>query len=110
MKAPAVCFLAVLLLSACSQTLPVRGQLQESSETFRGSATGYPGGYGDLEVRSSLGTVCKGEFVYETERFGRGVVNCDDGRSGPFQFSSTGGYGNGWGDLGSDRFIFVFGH
>lgn len=110
MKLLAVCFLIALALVACSQTLPVRGQLQESSETFQGSATGYVGGYGDLQVRSSRGTVCKGEFVYETERFGRGVVNCDDGRSGPFQFSSTGSYGNGWGDLGSDRFIFTFGH
>ena len=53
MKPPALCLLVALALTACSQTLPVRGQLQESSETFSGSATGYTGGYGDLTARSS---------------------------------------------------------
>lgn len=98
-------------LSGCSLTLPVRGNLLDSDETFSGSATGYPDGSGVLTVRSSDGTVCRGEFIYETRRKGAGTFHCTDGRTGPFQFVSTGTSGNGWGEFGDkQKFVFTFGH
>ncbi len=98
-------------LAGCSLTLPVRGSLLNSDETFTGSATGYPDGSGVLKVTSSNGTDCTGEFVYETRHKGVGTFHCTDGRSGPFEFVSTGTSGNGWGELGDNRkFTFTFGN
>ena len=103
--------LAVLAigLSACSLTLPVRGQVQNSDETFTGSATGYMDRSGNLSITSSKGTVCSGDFVYVTLRTGEGVFTCNDGRSGPFRFVSTGSRGTGYGSLGGQNLTFTFG-
>jgi len=90
-------------------TLPVQGLVQDSDETFSGTATGYLDGGGDLEIVSSKGTVCEGDFVYVTRRQGEGVFHCDDGRSGPFEFVSTGSRGTGHGTLGGENFTFTFG-
>jgi hypothetical protein len=90
-------------------TLPVRGQIQNSNETFSGSATGYIDGAGTLTIISSKGVKCSGNFVYIKSRQGKGVFNCNDGRSGPFEFVSTGSHGTGFGDLGGQRFTFTFG-
>ncbi len=95
---------------SCSMTLPVKGMVQNTDETFQGSATGYLGGSGDLQITSNTGVTCKGNFVYVTRRKGEGVFNCDDGRSGPFQFVSTGSSGTGHGDLGGQKFTFTFGY
>jgi hypothetical protein len=97
------------LLCACSMTLPVRGQMQSTDEAFAGKATGYMDGSGTLSVVSSKGTACSGNFVYVSSREGEGVFNCDDGRSGPFKFVSTGTRGTGYGSLGDERFTFTFG-
>jgi hypothetical protein len=97
------------LLTGCSMTLPVRGQVQNSDETFTGTATGYMDGGGNLMIVSNKGATCKGNFVYVSRRDGEGVFTCDDGRTGPFQFVSTGTRGTGYGDLGGQRFTFTFG-
>lgn len=97
------------ILAACSMTLPIKGQVQSSKETFNGIATGYMDGGGDLQIVSSQGAVCSGNFVYVTSRNGEGVFNCNDGRSGPFKFVSTGSRGTGHGSLGGEKFIFTFG-
>lgn len=97
-------------MTGCSMTLPVRGQIQNSDETFSGTATGYLNGGGNLVVTSSKGASCTGDFVYVTRRNGEGVFNCNDGRTGPFQFVSTGTSGTGYGDLGGQRFTFTFGN
>lgn len=96
-------------LAGCSMTLPVRGQVQDTDETFSGTATGYIDGGGTLRIVSSRGAVCDGNFVYVTRREGSGVFTCDDKRSGPFDFVSTGTRGTGRGSLGGQRFIFTFG-
>lgn len=101
--------LVSIFLSGCSMTLPVRGQIQNSAETFSGTATGYMDGGGNMKLVSSKGAVCTGNFVYVSRRNGEGVFSCDDGRSGPFQFVSTGSRGTGYGDLGGQRFTFTFG-
>lgn len=98
-----------LSLGACSMTLPVRGQVQNSNESFAGSATGYMDGSGNLSITSSNGTSCHGDFVYVTKRTGEGVFTCDDGRTGPFRFVSTGSRGTGHGSLGGQAFTFTFG-
>lgn len=96
-------------LIGCSMTVPAQGKLQGSPETFSGTATGYMDGSGTLTVVTSAGTTCSGNFVYVNGRQGEGVFMCDDGRSGPFQFVSTGSRGTGWGDLGGQKFTFTFG-
>ena len=97
-------------MTSCSLTLPVKGMVQNTDETFEGTATGYIGGSGDLKIISNTGVTCEGNFVYVTSRKGEGVFNCDDGRSGPFQFVSTGSSGTGHGDLGGSKFTFTFGY
>ena len=100
---------ATTLLTSCSMTLPVRGNVMNSSETFSGTATGYLDGGGNLTIVTSKGATCKGNFVYVSRRDGEGVFTCNDGRTGPFTFVSTGTRGTGKGDLGGERFIFTFG-
>jgi hypothetical protein len=100
---------ASTLLASCSMTLPVRGQIQNTGETFTGTATGHLNGGGTLTITSNKGAVCTGNFVYTNGRSGEGVFHCNDGRSGPFQFASTGTSGTGYGDLGGERFTFTFG-
>jgi hypothetical protein len=110
MKFLLLLFFLIFLTSSCSMTLPVKGTVQNSDETFQGSATGYLGGSGSLEIISNTGVKYKGNFVYVTSRQGEGVFNCDDGRSGPFEFVSSGTNGTGYGDLGGSRFTFTFGY
>ena len=100
---------SAVLLASCSMTLPVRGNVMNSSETFTGTATGYMDGGGNLTIVTTKGATCKGNFVYVSRRDGEGVFTCDDGRTGPFSFVSTGTRGTGKGDLGGERFIFTFG-
>lgn len=97
-------------IMSCSLTLPVRGQSQNGSETFSGSATGYLSGSGVLTLESSTGAVCSGSFVYITSRQGEGIFNCDDGRSGPFDFVSTGSRGTGKGVINGIPITFSFGN
>lgn len=105
----AIAALTMTLLVASSLTLPVRGIVQNSEETFTGSATGYMDQSGTLDITSSLGTHCTGDFVYVTARTGEGVFQCNDGRSGPITFVSTGRRGTGHGTLGDQNFTFTFG-
>lgn len=102
-------FSAVVGLSACSLTLPVRGLVQDSDERFSGTATGYMDGSGNLKIVSTKGATCQGDFVYVTSRTGEGVFECSDGRSGPFRFVSTGKRGTGQGTLSKQTFTFTFG-
>lgn len=96
------------LLAACSMTLPVNG-LVDGGETMTGTATGQMNGGGTLQITTSKGASCSGNFVYVNKRQGSGVFNCSDGRSGPFDFVSTGTSGTGTGMFGQQRFTFTFG-
>lgn len=99
---------ALLLLAGCL-TLPVRGNVDGTDETFTGTATGRLSGAGSLQVRSSAGTTCTGRFVYLTDSYGHGNFTCSDGRSGPFDFRSNGVAGFGRGYLNGKPFTFNFG-
>ena len=100
---------SAVLLTACSMTLPVRGSLQTTGESFTGTATGYLDGSGKMKLTSDRGAACQGNFVYKTSREGEGVLRCEDGRTGPFTFASTGKRGTGQGELSGQKFIFTFG-
>lgn len=100
---------AAFALFGCSITVPVRGSVQLSDETFTGQVTGYSDRTGILEVKSNRGAVCKGDYVFASRTEGEGVFTCSDGRSGPFTFVSNGLRGTGKGDLGNQKFIFSFG-
>lgn len=99
---------AFLAIAGCSWTSSVSGSFQNSDETFTGSATGDPDQAGTLQIVSSKGVHCSGDFVYTTSRTGDGTVRCDDGRSGPFHFVSTGWRGTGYGSMGNQNFTFTF--
>lgn len=105
-----VCGAAMLLLSACSTTLPVDGRVQQSNETFKGQATGYVDRTGVLSMLFNTGVACTGKFVYISSRDGEGVFECADGRSGPFRFASTGTRGTGNGKIDDKTFTFTFGY
>ena len=101
--------LLLIPLAGCSMTLSVNGQMEDGSESFTGSATGYMSGSGDLTIKTDKGITCKGNFVYVSRRHGEGIFTCEDGRSGPFEFVSTGSSGTGTGRLGNSYFTFTFG-
>ncbi|MBB4171592.1 hypothetical protein [Rhizobium sp. BK538] len=99
----------ITLLSGCAMTLPLKGQTESGDETFTGKATGYVDGGGTLELASSKGLKCTGNFVYVTRRNGEGTFTCGNGQSGSFTFVSTGVRGTGTGSIGGRRFTFTFG-
>jgi hypothetical protein len=103
------CALLATIVGACSMTLPVKGSLEDGSETFTGSATGYMDHRGTLTITSTKGLSCSGSFVYITSREGKGTFNCTNGQTGPFEFVSTGTRGTGTGRIGARPFTFTFG-
>jgi len=100
---------ACCILSACSSTLPVKGLIQDSNESFSGTTLEHANGNADLKITSNQGAVCTGNYAYITKHQGKGAFNCDDGRSGPFKFITMGEWGAGHGQLGGDKFTFTFG-
>ena len=102
---------ATVALASCSTSLPVVGQMQRSEETFKGAVavSGYRGGSGDLVLMSSRNVTCHGGFTYISNRRGEGVLDCDDGRTGPFHLAGVGASGSGYGDLDGQRFTFRYG-
>lgn len=95
--------------TGCAMTLPLKGQTENGDETFTGKATGYMDGGGTLQLTSSKGMTCNGNFVYVTNRNGEGTFTCNNGQSGSFTFVSTGTRGTGTGSIGGRRFTFTFG-
>jgi hypothetical protein len=102
---------AVVVLASCSTGAPVSGQMERSDERFTGAFTGggFRSGPGELILVSSRNVTCKGSVVYTTPRRGEGVLNCNDGRTGPVHLSGFDSAGSGFGDLSGQRFTFTFG-
>lgn len=99
---------ALLMLAGCTATSVITGQVQQTGETFTGRAVGHMDGAGEIGATTSKGVPCQGTFTYVTKRQGQGVFSCADGRSGPFQFVSTGSRGSGQGNFGNGQsFIFT---
>jgi hypothetical protein len=102
---------AVVVLSSCSTGVPVSGQMERTEERFTGTFTGggYRSGPGELTLVSSRNVTCKGNVVYTSPRRGEGVLNCNDGRTGPVHLSGFDSTGSGFGDLSGQRYTFTFG-
>jgi hypothetical protein len=109
MKPLGTFFGLVALFAAGCMTLPVTGSTEDGGEYFHGSATGYLSGGGTITLVSNKGAKIKGTFVYINSRQGEGTFRCEDGRTGPFTFVSTGTYGTGTGRIGNQHFTFTFG-
>jgi hypothetical protein len=99
----------LLQLGGCSVSTSVKGQVIDQTETFAGTATGYFNGRGTLEMVSSAGLTCSGTFKYLDANRGHGFFTCQDGRDGPFEFTSSGTSGVGYGYIGEARMEFTFG-
>ncbi len=101
-----------LMVVGCSMTLPVHGDFNKGQEKFLGSATGQMDGSGTITMTTESGVRCNGKFQYDNPRVsGAGDFNCDDGRKGSFNFTSSGDRGTGFGRTTDGKpFKFVFGH
>ena len=110
MKKISIAIIATLALGGCAITVPTSGSIQGTDETFKGVTTGYMSGSGTLDVISNKGANCTGNFVYVNGRQGDGILKCDDGRTGTFQFSSAGTHGIGVGEIAGKKFTFTFGN
>lgn len=106
-----------LLVAACSVTEPVLGLMGDGSELYRGEATGYMGGYGDISLKGEVsGVGCFGGFTYTRMTGGAGStgvadIQCEDGRSATVKFvarSFNVGMGSGVDNFGKP-FFFVYG-
>ena len=100
----------LFILAGCGGTIPVNGRMERSEETFQGSiaGSGFRGGNGELILISSRKSTCRGTFINTTRHRGEGALNCDDGRTGWFRITGSGGVGNGLGELSGSRFTFTF--
>lgn len=105
-------FAAAVCLSGCAVTLPVQGDFNKGQEKFLGQATGQADGSGSMTITSESGVNCIGKFQYADSRVsGTGTFECDDGRTGTFNFTSNGMSGLGFGKTNKgEPFKFVFGH
>jgi hypothetical protein len=45
---------------------------------------------GTMMIQSNRGLSCQGRWSYISESVGRGVFNCNNGKSGPFEFNGVG--------------------
>jgi hypothetical protein len=99
----------VFFCVGCTLTEPVTGSFSDGSATISGTATGKMDHSGTISLTTSTGLKISGTFVYVTPRTGEGTFTCSDGRSGPFQFVSTGSHGTGTGKLGNEEITFTFG-
>ena len=104
-------------LSACSVTVPVTGLTGDGSEVYRGTATGYAGGRGDIKMKGLVsGVECFGGFTYTRIVGGTGSkgiadVMCKDGRKAKLEFlaeSLNKGMGTGV-DSDGHPFVFTYG-
>lgn len=109
MRNAGLSLIAAGFLVGCSVSAPVRGQVGTTGETFSGTVTGYMDRTGDFTITSNRGAVCTGPYFFVNQRQGSGTFTCSDGRTGPFDFVSTGRRGTGSGRLGDQPVTFVFG-
>lgn len=103
------------LLIACSQSVPIRGAVEKTNETFVGTATGDIFGQGSLIITMDSAVTCNSQFTSKvafasTGISSQGILNCSDGRTGNFFYSGTVNNGNGFGTLSDGhKFTFTYG-
>ncbi len=108
---------ASLALGGCSITVPVTGLMGDGSDLYKGTATGYMGGTGDVKmIGVASGVECFGGFTYSRMSGGTGSkgiadVMCRDGRKATVEFlaeSRNRGMGSGV-DSEGKPFVFTYG-
>ncbi len=92
MRRLAITCAAACGLAACISNAPIEGVVQRTGEQFRGLATGDLAGR--LEIVSER-TKCTGNYTTSPGGPARGTFACEDGRSGPFEFTRSGNRGSG---------------
>ena len=107
--AAAIIISLVFILPAYAISLPIHGEVHNSSENFTGMATVHFNGEGDLTLTTNKGVKCKGGFVHASQQVGNGTVSCEDGRLGSFEFVTAGFSGSGSGIIGTENFNFRIG-
>lgn len=100
--------LAAVAFQGC-MSLSVNGLVQNSPETFTGTLAGEYDGAGSLKLVSSKGAACEGRYAAVAYQEGKGGFKCTDGRSGTFEFVSSGSSGTGQGRIGDEKITFTFG-
>lgn len=109
--------LTSLTLAACSVTVPVIGLRGDGADLYKGTATGYGNGSGEIRVKSlSSGIECFGGFTFTRDLGGTGSsgiadVMCKDGRRASVLFvneSRSRGMGTGY-DSSGKPIVFTYG-
>lgn len=102
--------LSLIFLVSCDMTISLTGLLGEG-EALAGALTLYSDG-GTIEVSGDANTHCVGDFRHSAigkQPGGRGMLVCDDRRSGPFTFTLDNfRHGAGKGNLSGTPFTFRF--
>ena len=106
---------AIILLSAFSITVPIKGIAQNKNEVITGTAKGYVWGNGEFNIISNTGVSCEGIFDYieGKSKPAVGGFKCDNGMQGDivlFALNMTGTRGYGLAQLNNETYAqFVFG-
>ncbi len=75
--------IALFVVAGCTSGWSLDGAFADKGETLTGGATRYTDG-GTIELYGSRGTHCNGSFHLANGTQGKGMMTCDDRRSGPF--------------------------
>jgi len=93
-----------------SITVETHAVVGSSPKSYQGTATGYLGGHGIIDVISADNNQCVGTFRYTQPGKGNGILRCSDGDSAEITFnalSKTSGYGEGISKKGQTiRFVY----
>ena len=107
--------IAIILLSAFSITVPIKGIEQNENAVITGTAKGYLSGNGEFNIISNRGISCEGIFDYieGKSKPAVGGFKCDNGMQGDivlFALNVTGTRGYGLAQLNNETYAqFVYG-
>ena len=90
----------------CCCSIAVLGAVACASEQVRGTIDKS----GNLTFTTNTGVTCSGRFVYLTTENARGIFDCGNGQSGPFDLTRSGDRWIGTGIVGNRRVVIELGH
>jgi major membrane immunogen (membrane-anchored lipoprotein) len=100
--------ISALAISSCSPSAHVKGQMDTGSETFKGEIKQYKSKRGRMEIEMvESKVICDGKFTKAKSSMAKGILRCDDGRTGEYRFEGRRD-GHGFGSLDGQRFRFEF--
>lgn len=100
-------------LSGCSlpsTVIAVATKPNGESLRLEGTAMGFIGGVGFMDLSAPDGTKCSGDFTYTSDARGVGTLTCNTGERAKVKFTAVGsqtGYGDGVSDQGR-KIVFAF--